>query len=57
METTPHFRMNLYGFGADDFKARMLLNAAGSEALDVGDFASAQLRPDGVGAFHVHSRL
>lgn len=57
VETTPHFRMNLYGFGADDFKARMLLNAAGSEALDEGDFSSAQLRPDGDGAFHVQSRM
>lgn len=57
IETSPHFRVNIYGFADDSFKARVLLNAAGSEAISQGDFSIASIRPDEDGAFHLLSRM
>ena len=57
IETTPHFRVNIYGFADNIFKSKVLLNAAGSEALSEGDFAIAPIKADADGAFSVLSRM
>lgn len=58
IETTPHFRMNLYAFADDRFKTKILLNAAGAEAVSEGDFSIAPIKsqnPDG--SFSALSRI
>lgn len=57
IETTPHFRVNIYGFADSIFKAKVLLNAAGSEALSEGDFSIAPIRADADGSFTFLSRM
>lgn len=57
IETTPHFRVNIYGFADSVFKAKVLLNAAGSEALSEGDFSIASIKADSDGAFTLLSRM
>lgn len=57
IETTPHFRMNIYGFAESAFKAKVILNAAGSEALNEGDFSIAAIKPDPNGTFNLQSRM
>lgn len=57
IETTPHFRVNLYSFAGNTFQAKALLNAAGAEALSKGDFATAAIKPDANGVFHPMSRM
>ncbi len=57
IETQPHFRVNMYGFADSVFKAKVLLNAAGSEALDEGDFAIAPLKADADGKIRCTSRM
>ena len=57
IETTPHFRANIYGFASDIFKAKVLLNAAGSEALDKGEFLISPIRPDSNGRCSESSRM
>jgi hypothetical protein len=57
LETTPHFRANIYAFADNTFKAKVLLNAAGAEALSEGDFAIAPIRPDADGLFTLFSRM
>lgn len=57
IETTPHFRANIYAFADNTFKAKVLLNAAGAEALSEGDFAIAPIRPDADGLFTLFSRM
>lgn len=57
IETTPHFRVNLYAFSDSTFKSKVLLNAAGSEALQAGDFSITPIRPDTNGKFSPLSRL
>lgn len=57
IETTPHFRMNIYSFASTGFQTKVLLNAAGSEALDEGDFQTTQIKPDADGSFTLLSRI
>lgn len=57
IETTPHFRVNIYGFAESLFKAKMILNAAGSESLSKGDFAIAPIKPDNEGKYDLISRM
>lgn len=57
IETTPHFRVNIYGFADSIFKAKIILNAAGSEALNEGDFSIAPIKADSDGLFTVLSRM
>ena len=57
IETTPHFRVNIYSFADNAFKAKTLLNSAGSEALNEGDFSIAAIKPDSDGAFNLLSRM
>lgn len=57
IETTPHFRVNIYGFAESTFKAKVILNAAGSEALSEGDFSIAAIKPDPNGTFNLQSRM
>lgn len=57
IETTPHFRVNMYAFASDIFKAKLLLNAAGAEALDEGDFSIAPIKTDENGIFCMLSRM
>lgn len=57
IETTPHFRMNIYGFADSLFKAKILLNAAGSEALSEGDFSIAPIKADVGDSFTLLSRM
>lgn len=57
IETTPHFRVNIYGFADNIFKSKVLLNAAGSEALKKGDFSIAPIKPDTDGTFNLLSRM
>lgn len=57
IETTPHFRVNIYGFADNTFKTKIILNSAGSEALSEGDFAIAAIKPDSDGTFSLLSRM
>lgn len=57
IETTPHFRVNIYGFADNTFKAKIILNSAGSEALSEGDFSIAAIKPDSDGTFSLLSRM
>lgn len=57
IETTPHFRVNIYGFANNTLKAKILLNAAGAEAIVEGDFLIAPIRPDSDGGFSLLSRM
>lgn len=57
IETTPHFRVNIYGFAENTFKAKIILNAAGSEALDQGDFSTAAIKTDADEKFSLLSRM
>lgn len=57
IETTPHFRVNIYAFAESLFKAKILLNAAGSESLDAGDFSIALIRPDSGGTYGLMTRM
>lgn len=57
IETTPHFRVNIYGFADSAFKAKVLLNAAGSEALSEGDFSIAPIKTDSDGSLTLLSRM
>lgn len=57
IETTPHFRVNIYGFADSVFKAKVLLNAAGSEALSEGDFSIAPIKADSDGSLTLLSRM
>lgn len=55
--TSPHFRVNIYGFADSLFKAKLILNAAGSEALSEGDFSIAPIKADSDGRYNVLSRM
>lgn len=57
IETTPHFRVNIYGFASDTFKSKIILNSAGSEAINEGDFSIAAIKPDPDGTFSLLSRM
>ena len=56
-ETTPHFRVNIYGFADSLFKSKAILNAAGAEAINEGDFSIAPIKPDNEGMFNLLSRM
>ncbi len=57
IETSPHFRVNIYGFADNTFKAKIILNAAGSEAISEGDFSIATIKSDADGTFGLLSRM
>lgn len=57
IETSPHFRMNIYSMADTAFKSKIILNSAGSEALSEGDFSIAAIKPDSDGSFSVLSRM
>lgn len=57
VETTPHFRVNIYGFAETLFKAKVILNAAGSESLSKGDFSIAPIKADPEGGYGLLSRM
>lgn len=57
IETTPHFRVNIHAFADTLFKAKVLLNAAGAEALNEGDFSVAPIKSDSNGKFSILSRM
>ena len=57
IDSCPHFRANIYSFAESTFQAKILLNAAGAEAVCEGEFALAQLKPDEDGSFNLLSRL
>lgn len=57
IETEPHFKMHIYGFAENLFSAKMILNAAGSESLDKGDFTIKMIEPDLNGKFTLLSRI
>ena len=57
VQTTPHFRANVFAFADSAFSAKMILNAAASEAVNEGDFLLGDLRSDPDGAYHPFSRL
>ena len=57
IETTPHFRVNIYAFAESLFKAKMLLNAAGSESLNEGDFSIAPIKADANGKYGLLTRM
>lgn len=57
VEVSPHFRVNIYGFADNIFLSKVILNAAGSEALSEGDFSLAPIKPDSNGYYSVISRM
>ena len=57
IETTPHFRVNIYAFADSLFKAKVILNAAGSESLSEGDFSIAQIKSDTKGEICLSTRM
>lgn len=57
IETNPHFRINVYGFADNTFQSKIILNAAGAEALSEGDFSVAPIKADSDGRFNILSRM
>lgn len=57
IETTPHFRVNMYAFAESLFKARVILNASGSESISEGDFSIAPIKPDADGKYKLFTRM
>lgn len=57
IETVPHFRVNIYSFAEDIFHARIILNAAGAEAITEGNFSIASIKPDLDGKYSAISRM
>lgn len=57
IETAPHFRVNIFSFAESLFKAKVILNSAGSEALKEGDFSVAPIRADSDGGYGVLTRM
>ena len=57
IETSPVFRVNIYGFAATQFGAKIILNAAGAESISKGDFAIAPIRCDADGQLTAVSRM
>lgn len=57
IETAPHFRVNIYGFADTSFKAKVILNAAGSESVNKGDFSIAPIKQDSDGTYGILSRM
>jgi hypothetical protein len=56
VETSPHFRAHIYGFADTLTHARMILAAAGAEAVNEGDFKLLEISDDGRG-FTAFSRM
>ncbi len=57
IQTSPHFRVNIYSFAENDFFAKMILNSAASEAISEGDFILAKIKPNDNDCFNILSRL
>ncbi len=57
IETTPHFRVNIYAFADSLFKAKVILNAAGSESINEGDFSIAPIKADADGKYGLLTRM
>lgn len=57
IETTPHFRANIYAFSNNNFLSKVILNAASSEAISEGDVILTPIKPDSTGRFDVISRM
>lgn len=57
VQTSPHFRVNIYSFAENDFSAKMILNSAASEAINEGDFTLAKIKPIEKSDFNLLSRL
>lgn len=57
IQTSPHFRVNIYSFAENDFSAKMILNSAASEAISEGDFILAKIKPNEKDCFSILSRL
>lgn len=57
IETSPHFRINIYGFAGNQFLSKVLLNAVGSEAISKGDFSIAPIKADSDGSIFTLSRM
>ena len=57
LETSPHFRTNIYSFADNLFEAKLILNAVGAEALSKGDFSIAAIKAETDGFSHLLSRM
>lgn len=57
IETTPHFRVNIYAFADTLFKVKVILNAAGSESISEGDFSIAPIKADANGKYGPLTRM
>ena len=57
IETNPTFRMNIFGFAKDVFRAKLILNAASSEAIETGDCSIVGIKADSDNSFRVFSRM
>lgn len=57
IQTSPHFRVNIYSFAENDFSAKMILNSAASEAINEGDFTLAKIKATDKDCFDILSRL
>lgn len=57
IETTPHFRVNIYAFASNLFKAKIILNAVASEAINTGDFSLASIKAETDGRYSYFDRM
>lgn len=57
IETSPHFRVNIYAFADTLFKSKVILNAAGSESISEGDFSIAPIKADANGKYGPLTRM
>lgn len=57
IETNPTFRMNVFGFAKDVFRAKLILNAASSEAIETGDCSIVGIKADSDNYLRVFSRM
>lgn len=57
IQSTPHFRVNIYAFANNSFASKMILNSAASEAINEGDFILANIKSDDNGRYNLFSRF
>lgn len=57
IDSAPHFRVNIYAFANELYLSKILLNAAGAEAVKTGDYSIASIKEDASGGFSLTSRL
>lgn len=57
IETNPSFRINIFSFAKDVFRAKLILNAVSSEAIEAGDCSIVGIKADSDNKIRLFSRM